>query len=304
LNQLLVILLGPTGVGKTEVSLRIAEHFNSPVISSDSRQLYKDLPVGTAAPTRAQMRRVKHYMVGTLELSAYYSASHFETDVLSLLAELYQTIPVVIMSGGSMMYIDAICKGIDDIPTVTPDIRTAIYKQYQEEGLAPILKELKEKDPVHYEEVDRMNYKRVVHAVEICRMTGKPYSSFRTNTPKERPFTIIKTGLVRDREELCQRINRRVDQMIADGLLEEARKAYPFKQANALNTVGYKELFQYLDGCWTLDFAIEKIKRNARVYARKQMTWFKRDAEITWFHPDNQAAIIKHIEDIRDKKKG
>jgi tRNA dimethylallyltransferase len=295
LNQTLIILLGPTGVGKTELSLRIAEHFNSPIISSDSRQFYKDLPIGTAAPTPAQIQRVKHYMVGMLELSAYYSAANFETDVLSLLNELYQTIPVVIMSGGSMMYIDAVCKGIDNIPTVTQDIRTAIYKQFEEEGLMPILEELKEKDLIHYEEVDRMNYKRVIHAVEICRMTGKPYSSFRTNTHKERPFNIIKIGLIRDREELCERINQRVDQMITEGLLEEARKVYPFKQVNALNTVGYKELFQYLDGNWTFDFAIEKIKRNSRVYARKQMTWFKRDPEITWFHPDDEAAIIKHI---------
>jgi tRNA dimethylallyltransferase len=295
LNQTLIILLGPTGVGKTELSLRIAERFNSPVISSDSRQLYKDLPVGTAAPTPAQMRRVKHYMVGTLELSDYYSAANFETDVLSLLDELYQTTPAVIMSGGSMMYIDAVCKGIDDIPAVTPHIRTAIYKQFEEEGLASILDELKEKDPAHYEEVDRMNYKRVIHAVEICRMTGKPYSSFRTNTRKERPFNIIKIGLARSREELCERINQRVDQMITAGLPEEARKVYPFRQVNALNTVGYKELFHYFDGSWTFDFAIEKIKRNSRVYARKQMAWFKRDPEITWFHPADEAAIIKHI---------
>ncbi|MDR0750310.1 MAG: tRNA (adenosine(37)-N6)-dimethylallyltransferase MiaA [Tannerellaceae bacterium] len=298
MNQTLIILLGPTGVGKTELSLRIAEYFHSPVISSDSRQLYKDLPVGTAAPTPAQMQRVKHYMVGTLELTDYYSAANFETDVLSLLNELYQTTPVVIMSGGSMMYIDAVCKGIDDIPTVTPDIRTAIYKQFEEEGLASILEELKEKDPVHYEEVDRMNYKRVIHAVEICRMTGKPYSSFRTNTRKERPFNIIKIGLTRSREELCERINRRVDQMINEGLLEEARKVYPFKQVNALNTVGYKELFHYLDGNWTFDFAVEKIKRNSRVYARKQMVWFKRDPEITWFHPADEAAIIKHLDGL------
>ncbi|MDR1162026.1 MAG: tRNA (adenosine(37)-N6)-dimethylallyltransferase MiaA, partial [Tannerellaceae bacterium] len=296
MNQTLIILLGPTGVGKTEVSLRIAEHFHSPIISSDSRQLYKDLPIGTAAPTPAQMQRVKHYMVGTLELPDYYSASHFETDVLSLLDELYQTIPVVILSGGSMMYIDAVCKGIDDIPTITPDIRTAIYKQFDEEGLAPILKELKEKDPIHYDEVDRMNHKRVIHAVEICRMTGRPYSSFRTHARKERPFNIIRIGLTRNREDLCERINRRVDQMIAGGLLGEARNVYPFKQLNALNTVGYKELFQYFDGNWTLDFAIEKIKRNTRVYARKQLTWFKRDPAITWFHPDDKAAILHHIE--------
>ncbi|MDH6304407.1 tRNA dimethylallyltransferase [Parabacteroides sp. PF5-5] len=296
MNQTLVILLGPTGVGKTELSLRIAEHFNSPIISSDSRQLYKDLPIGTAAPTLEQQKRVQHFMVGTLVLTDYYSASNFETDVLSLLDRLFETIPIVVMSGGSMMYIDAICKGIDDIPTITPEIRTAIYRQFEEEGLAPILEELKASDPIHYEEVDRKNHKRVIHAVEVCRMTGKPYSSFRTNSRKERPFRIIKIGLTREREELCERINQRVDLMMADGLLEEARKAYPYKHLNSLNTVGYKELFQYLDGNWTLDFAVEKIKRNSRVYARKQMTWFKRDTDISWFHPDQEAEIIKHIQ--------
>lgn len=292
----LVILLGPTGVGKTELSLRIAEHFGSPIISSDSRQLYKDLPIGTAAPTPEQMARVKHYMVGTLNLTDYYSASNFEEDVISLLNTLHQITPTVVMTGGSMMYIDAVCKGIDDIPTVTPEIRDAIYTQFEREGLEPILAELKEADPIHYDEVDRMNYKRVIHAVEICRMTGKPYSSFRTNIKKVRPFNIIKVGLTRDREELCDRINHRVDQMMDDGLLEEARKVYPYRHLNSLNTVGYKELFKYFDGEWSLDFAVEKIRRNSRVYARKQMTWFKRDEEIEWFHPKDETEILNSIE--------
>ena len=291
-----LFIQAPTGVGKTELSLRVAEHFGSPIISSDSRQLYKDLPIGTAAPTVEQMARVRHYMVGTLSLTDYYSASSFEEDVMSLLRELHQTHPTVVMTGGSMMYIDAVTKGIDDIPTVTPEIRTAIYKQFEEEGLSPILAELKETDPIHYNEVDRNNYKRVIHAVEICRMTGKPYSSFRTNTRKERPFRIIQIGLTRDREELYDRINRRVDQMMADGMLEEARRVYPFRKLNSLNTVGYKELFKYLDGEWTLDFAIEKIKRNSRVYARKQMTWFKRDTDIRWFHPDEKEAILCYLD--------
>ncbi|RHJ82587.1 tRNA (adenosine(37)-N6)-dimethylallyltransferase MiaA [Parabacteroides sp. AM08-6] len=293
----LIILLGPTGVGKTELSLRVAEHYSSPIISSDSRQLYKDIPIGTAAPTPTQMARVKHYMVGTLALTDYYSASSFEEDVITLLGELHQTHRTIVMTGGSMMYIDAVTKGIDDIPTVTPEIRDAIYKQFKEEGLAPILAELKKTDPAHYEEVDRLNYKRVIHAVEICRMTGRPYSSFRTNNRKERPFHIIQVGLTRDREELYDRINRRVEQMMADGMLEEARRVYPFRHLNSLNTVGYKELFNYLDGEWTLDFAIEKIKRNSRVYARKQMTWFKRDTDIRWFHPDEEAAILTYLDE-------
>lgn len=292
----LIALLGPTGVGKTDLSLRIAEHLGSPIISSDSRQLYKDLPIGTAAPTAEQLARVRHYMVGTLSLADYYSASNFEEDVISLLATLHQRIPVVVMTGGSMMYIDAVCNGIDDIPTVTPEIRNNLYAWFESDGLAPILQELKEVDPIHYGEVDRNNYKRVIHAVEICRMTGKPYSSFRTHICKERPFRIIRIGLTRDREELCNRINLRVDQMMADGLLEEACRVYPFKHLNSLNTVGYKELFNYLDGEWTLDFAVEKIKRNSRVYARKQMTWFKRDTDIAWFHPDDEAGILAYIQ--------
>lgn len=291
----LITLLGPTGVGKTELSLKVAERLGSPIISSDSRQLYRELPIGTAAPTPEQQGRVKHYFVGTLGLTDYYSASQFETDVLALLTQLHATVPNVVMSGGSMMYIDAVCKGIDDIPTVTPEIREAIYQQFAQEGLAPILEELKAADPKHYEEVDRQNYKRVIHAVEICRMTGKPYSSFRTHTIKSRPFRIIKIGLTRDREELYDRINRRVDQMMEEGLLEEARRVYPYRALNALNTVGYKELFNYLSGEWTLDVAIEKIKRNSRVYARKQMTWFKHDPAIQWFHPDEEAALFQYL---------
>lgn len=293
----LVVILGPTGVGKTELSLQIAELLGSPIISSDSRQLYKDLPIGTAAPTAEQLARVKHYMVGTLSLSDYYSASQFEEEVLSLLNTLYQALPAVVMSGGSMMYIDAVCQGIDDIPPVNPEIRHAIYKQFEKEGLDSLLAELKEKDPIHYEEVDRKNHKRVIHALEICRTTGRPYSSFRTHTPKERPFRIIKIGLNRQREELYNRINQRVDQMMSEGLLEEARRVYPFRQLNSLNTVGYKELFNFLDGVWPLDLAIEKIKRNTRIYAKKQMTWFKRDPEITWFHPNDKEQILKFLQD-------
>ncbi len=292
----LIVILGPTGVGKTELSLRAAEHFGSPILSSDSRQLYKDLPIGTAAPTPGQLQRVKHYMVGTLSLSDYYSASRFEEEALGLLDDLFRTTPAVIMTGGSMMYIDAVCKGIDEMPTVTPDIRKAVYDQFEREGLAPFLAELQAADPQHYEEVDRNNYKRVLHAVEICRQTRRPYSSYRTHTPKQRPFRILEIGLNRDREDLCDRINRRVDQMMADGLLEEARRVYPYRRLNALNTVGYKELFRYFDGEWSLETAVEKIKRNSRVYARKQMTWFKRDPDIRWFHPDEEKEILAYIE--------
>jgi tRNA dimethylallyltransferase len=294
--KILLVLLGPTGVGKTELCLSLAGRFGAPVISADSRQLYKDLPVGTAAPTPTQLAQVRHYMVGTLALTDYYSASRFEEEALALLQELFETHPVVLLTGGSMMYLDAICKGLDAIPTVTSDVREALRQQYEQNGLEPILEELRIADPVHYAKVDRMNRKRVIHAVEICRMTGRPYSSFCIRRVGQRPFRIIQIGLTRPREELYGRINRRVDRMMADGLADEARKVYPCRHLNALNTVGYKELFRHFDGEWPLDMAVEKIKRNTRVYARKQMTWFKRDLGIAWFHPDEKTAILAHVE--------
>ena len=293
----LIVLLGPTGVGKTELSLRVASHVGSPIISADSRQLYKELVIGTAAPTAEQLARVKHYLVGTLSLTDYYNASQFEEEVLVCLENLFQSTSNVVMTGGSMMYIDAVCNGIDELPTVSQEIRTNLMKRFEVEGLDPIREDLKRLDPQHYNEVDLNNYKRVIHALEICLMTGRPYSELRTNTKKTRPFRIIKIGLTRDREELCDRINARVDQMMRDGLLEEARHVYPYKHLNSLNTVGYKEMFNYLDGEWPLDFAIEKIKRNSRVYARKQMTWFKRDKEINWFHPDNIEGILTFLDE-------
>ena len=291
----LLVLLGPTGVGKTDLSIGIAKAFGTEIISCDSRQIYKEMRIGTAVPSSGQLAAVRHHFIQMISVHDYYNSWQFEVQALERIRELFQEKEVVLMTGGSMLYIDAVCKGIDDIPTVTPEIRDALYMQFETEGLAPILAELKEADPVHYEEVDRNNYKRVIHAVEICRMTGKPYSSFRTNIKKERPFRIIKVGLNRDRDELCDRINQRVDQMMSEGLLEEARRAYPFRHLNSLNTVGYKELFNYFSGEWTLDLAVEKIKRNSRVYARKQMTWFKRDPEITWFHPDETEAIFAHL---------
>ena len=293
----LIVLLGPTGVGKTELSLRVASHVGSPIISADSRQLYKELVIGTAAPTAEQLARIKHYFVGTLSLTDYYNASQFEEEVLLCLENLFPSTSNVVMTGGSMMYIDAVCNGIDELPTVSQEIRTNLMKRFEVEGLDPIREDLKRLDPQHYNEVDLNNYKRVIHALEICLMTGRPYSELRTNTKKTRPFRIIKIGLTRDREELCDRINARVDQMMRDGLLEEARHVYPYKHLNSLNTVGYKEMFNYLDGEWPLDFAVEKIKRNSRVYARKQMTWFKRDKEINWFHPDNIEGILTFLDE-------
>ena len=294
----LIVLIGPTGVGKTELSLSIAEHFQTCIISSDSRQLYADLKIGTAAPTSEQLKRVPHHFVGTLELTDYYSAAQYETEVITKLEELFKKNDVVVLTGGSMMYVDAICKGIDDIPTVDKETRETMIRHYEEEGLEKLCSELKLLDPEYYQIVDLKNPKRVIHALEICYMTGKTYTSFRTQSTKKRPFHIIKIGLTRNREELYDRINRRVDEMMEEGLLEEAKGVYPYKHLNSLNTVGYKEMFMYLDGEWTLDFAIEKIKQNSRIYSRKQMTWFKRDTDITWFHPDQKEEIINHINNL------
>ncbi|MGL4852062.1 MAG: tRNA (adenosine(37)-N6)-dimethylallyltransferase MiaA [Phocaeicola sp.] len=297
MEHTLIVLIGPTGVGKTELSLSIAKQYNSCIFSADSRQLYADLKIGTAAPTPEQLATVPHHFVGTLQLTDYYSAAQYEADVLEKLKEQFEKTPVVVLTGGSMMYIDAICKGIDDIPTIDNETREWMLQRYHEEGLERLCDDLKLRDPEYHKIVDLKNYKRVVHALEICYMTGKSYTSFRTATTKKRPFKIIKIGLIREREELYERINQRVDIMLEEGLLEEAKSVYPYKELNSLNTVGYKELMNYFDGIWTLDFAIEKIKQNSRIYSRKQMTWFKRDQEIHWFHPDQKEEIIELIAD-------
>ena len=291
----LIVLTGPTAVGKTAVSLDIAKHFGIPVINADSRQIFKELKIGTARPTEEEMQEVKHYFVGTLGIEDYYSASLYEQQVLELLDKEFQSHDYALLSGGSMMYIDAVCDGIDDIPTIDDHTRETMKRRLKDEGLEALVEELKRLDPEYYEIVDRQNPRRVVHALEICVMTGKTYTSFRKRSKKERPFRIIKIGLDRPREELYNRINARVDQMMSDGLLDEVKALYPKKELNALNTVGYKELFDYLDGRWPLEEAVERIKGNTRRYARKQLTWYKKDEQIRWFHPDDKQAIINYI---------
>ena len=292
----LIVLLGPTGIGKTELSLHLAEKLGTQIISADSRQLYESLQIGTAAPSADQLARVKHHFVGNLALNDYYSAAQFESDVIDFLKTYFQNHHVALMTGGSMMYIDAICKGIDDLPTIDSDLRNMISSQYEKEGLDPIRRQLKILDPIYYDQVDLRNPKRVIHALEICLMTGKPYSSLRTNRKKERPFNILKIGLQRNREELYERINNRVDEMMKNGLLEEAFLLHPLKSLNSLNTVGYKEIFQHIEGEISLEDAIAKIKQNTRIYSRKQTTWFKRDTEINWFHPNEIAKIENCID--------
>ena len=288
-------MTGPTAVGKTDVCLQVARQFDIPIINADSRQLFRELKIGTAAPTEEQMAQVKHYFVGSLSIGDYYSASMYEQDVLQLLDTLFQDSDYALLSGGSMMYIDAVCNGIDDIPTVDDKTRDTLKRRLEEEGLEPLVEELHRLDPEHWAIVDRQNPRRVVHALEICLMTGKTYTSFRKAEKKERPFQIIKIGLNRDREELYHRINVRVDQMMAQGLLNEVRAMNEYRNVNALNTVGYKELSNYLDGLWTLDEAVERIKGNTRRYARKQLTWFKRDLQMRWFHPDDIQNMLTYI---------
>lgn len=295
-NKTLIIITGPTGVGKTEATLRIAEHFNVPVINADSRQIFSEIPIGTAAPTAQQQRRVPHYFVGNYHLEDYYSASLYEQDVLNLINS--QDTSISLLSGGSMMYIDAVCKGIDDIPTIRPEIREEMMQRLELEGLEEMCNLLRKLDPEHWEIVDRKNPRRVLHALEICIQTGKTYTSFRSNTTKERPFNIIKIGLNRDRNELYDRINQRVLNMIDEGMIEEALRVYPKRTLNSLNTVGYKEMFEYLDGLTTLDEAIFKIQSNTRKYARKQLTWYKKDDDLQWFNPDNVEEILKYISTI------
>lgn len=297
MKNTLLVIIGPTGVGKTELCLRIAEHFRIPIINADSRQLFRELPIGTAAPTPEQQQRVKHYFVGNLSLGDYYSASRYEEDVMDFLSGYFSSDrKLALMTGGSMMYIDSVCNGIDDIPTIDDKTRQWMKDRYTTEGLEPLCAELEKLDPEYYSIVDKKNPKRVVHALEICHMTGKTYTSFRKNKIKERPFDIIKIGLNREREELYERINKRVDEMVGSGLEKEAREVYPFRHLNSLNTVGYKELFEYFDGKCTLDEAVFRIKCDSRKYCRKQLTWFRRDPQIKWFHPDNIEEIIKYIE--------
>ena len=275
--------------------LDIAQHFGIPIINADSRQIYKELKIGTASPTIEQMRRVPHYFVGSLSLHDYYSASLFEQQVLEILQREFEHSDYALLTGGSMMYIDAVCNGIDEIPTVDDATRELLKSRLSNEGLEPLVEELRRLDPEYYEIVDKQNPRRVVHGLEICLMTGKTYTSFRKREKKERPFRIVKIGLNRDREELYNRINQRVDQMMTDGLLDEAQRLYPMRHMNALNTVGYKEMFAYIDGTWTLEEAVERIKGNTRRYARKQLTWYKKDEQIRWFHPDEIEQIYSYI---------
>ncbi len=292
----LIVLLGPTGVGKTALSLGIAERYGAPIISADSRQIYRDIPIATAAATPEQRALVPHYFVGTHGLEETFSAAQFEEEVLTLLDHLFETHDVVVMAGGSMMYIDAVVKGIDEMPNVDPEVRRQVFADYEAHGLEAMRAQLRLLDPDYYARVDLRNPKRVLHGIEMCLTTGRPFSSFHTGNRKERPFHIIQVGLTRPREELYARIDARVRAMLSDGLLDEARRVYPQRALNSLNTVGLKEMFLYLEGQYTLEQAEERICHNTHIYSKKQMTWFKRDPDVTWFHPDDADAVMQWIE--------
>lgn len=294
----LLLILGPTGVGKTELSLRVAEHFGCPIVNCDSRQIFRGIPIGTAAPTAEEQARVKHYFIATRELEEDYNAGQFERDAIALLDDLFKSHDVVVMTGGSMLYADAVCHGLDDLPAVPPDIRTQVQRGYEEKGLYWLQTEVQRLDPAYWEEVDRQNPARLMHCVELCLTIGKAYSSLRTNTRRERPFRIIKIGLERPRALLYARIDERVKQMIAEGLVEEARAVYPKRALNSLQTVGYRELFAYFDGEYDLDRAIELIQQNTRHYAKRQLTWFRRDKEIVWLNAEED--YEKNIASIDD----
>lgn len=296
-RKTLIVLLGPTGVGKTDLSIQLAEHFACSIISSDSRQIFKELKIGTAPPDKSQLSRVKHYFIGSKSIEESYNAGQYEQDVIRLLDELFKQQNIVLLVGGSMMYIDAVCKGLDDIPSVSAAIRKQVQDLYEQEGLEGVCKKLLELDPNHYLQVDLKNKQRVMHAVEVSLMLGTPYSDALKGESKKRAFEIIKIGVNLPREALYKRIDSRVDMMIVNGLLEEARTLHPFKQYNALNTVGYKELFDYFEDKCSLEFAIQMIKQNSRRYAKRQLTWFNADKDIQWFTANQYDDILEYLKE-------
>lgn len=293
----LIVLLGPTGVGKTDISIDLALKLGCEIISADSRQFYREMKIGTAVPSEKQLLSVKHHFIRFLPVDSYYSSSLFERDVMNILPDLFLRKNVVLMAGGSGMYIDAVCQGIDDIPDVEQEIRDKYNAMYIESGIEGLRRALRLMDPDHYNKVDLKNHKRIIRALEICESTGRPYSSFLQSNKRERDFRIIKIGLTRDRDELYHRINQRVDQMLSEGLEDEARRLYMYKNLNALNTVGYREFFDYFEGRISKEKAIELIKRNSRRYAKRQITWWAKDEEINWFHPGQTDRIICFAEE-------
>lgn len=293
-QKTIIVITGPTGVGKTELCVNIASYLNCEIINCDSRQIFDGIPIGTAAPSLDNMMKVRHHFVGILSLDKYYSASMYAEDVINLIENSDKN--VYILTGGSMMYIDAVCNGIDEFPTIEPTIREELKGRLESQGLEALVEDLHVLDPAHWRVVDKKNPRRILHALEVCYQTGRPYSSYLNKPKQQRPFNIIKIGLRLDREIMYERINRRVIKMVDMGLVEEARRVYQYRHYNSLNTVGYKEMFDYLDGLTTLEECVTKIQSSTRRYMRKQETWLKRDKEIKWFSPNDVKEIIKYID--------
>ncbi|MBP3317561.1 MAG: tRNA (adenosine(37)-N6)-dimethylallyltransferase MiaA [Alistipes sp.] len=292
----LIVIVGPTGSGKTDLSLDMAEYFHAPIISTDSRQFYRGIPIGTAQPTEEELQRVEHHFIASHELTDEFNCGAYEEAAIKRLDELFQTHSCVVAVGGSGLYIKALCEGMDEMPNADTELRTRLAERLQTEGLDILAAELQQLDPLYYDVVDRRNPARVMRALEVCLTTGKPYSSLRVGEKHQRPFNIIKIGVDMEREILYKRIDDRVDKMIDMGLEQEARKVYPLRHLNSLQTVGYREFFDYFDAKITRDEAIELIKRNSRRYAKRQMTWFRRDEQIAWFNPNDRKSIIEYIE--------
>ncbi len=293
--KILIVITGPTAVGKTAASIATARHFHTEIVSADSRQIYRELSIGTAVPSAAELEAVKHHFIHTHSIHDTYNASRYESEAVELIENLFKKQDIVVLTGGSMLYIDAICKGIDDIPDIDPGLRDTLKERLETEGIESLRLQLKKLDPVYYHNVDLKNPARIVHALEVCMMTGKPYSSFRKSTPKKRSFTILKTALNCERSELHNRINARVDQMVASGLEQEAHSVFGLRHLNSLNTVGYREFFSYFEGKISREKAIELVKRNSRRYARKQITWFRNDPQVTWFNAGDTNRLIEFI---------
>ncbi len=296
MKKCLIVITGPTGIGKSKTGILLAKHFQSEIISADSRQIFKEMTIGTAVPTKEELSAVTHHFIHSHSVIENYNASRYETEAIELIEKLFASNNVLFLVGGSMLYIDAICKGIDEIPDIPAEIRESVQNQFRTEGLESIRLQLKKLDPEYYHSVDLKNHARIIHALEVCLLTGKTYSSFRLKRNKQRSFKIVKIGLNCDRELLHNKINNRVDQMVAHGLEKEARNLFHLRDLSSMNTVGYRELFDYFDGIITKDQAIELIKRNSRRYARKQITWFRNDPDVKWFEPDGFEKIKSYIE--------
>lgn len=298
MKKYLIVITGPTGIGKSKTGILLAKHFQSEIISADSRQIFREMTIGTAVPTKEELSEVTHHFIHSHSITENYNASRYETEAIELIEKLFASNNVLFLVGGSMLYVDAICKGIDEIPDIPAEIRESVQNQFRTEGLESIRLQLKKLDPEYYHSVDLKNHARIIHALEVCLLTGKTYSSFRLNRNKQRSFKIVKIGLNCDRELLHNKINNRVDQMVAHGLEKEARNLFHLRDLSSMNTVGYRELFDYFDGTITKDQAIELIKRNSRRYARKQITWFRNDPDVKWFEPQEYDGIKSYIETL------